>query len=583
MAASAYSASSPERRKARYYYLEGARNQAVGNMPEALEYYRKAYSIDPSYEEASASYGLMRLMAKADSLQTGKGILKSMELLRPYVYAYPTDLFEARTYAFLASRLDTVSEAVRVFERIDSLMPGNTVNLIQLSDAYMSSQQPEKALATLERFETSEGKSPQLSLKKMSFMLSTGDTLAAVREADELIASNPREPSFHLLKGHLYEVIGDNDSTLAAYLSAERVSPDNGATKIALADYYKNIGDSVAYDNKVYEALLSEDFELEDKLGLLSEYLQTLLDQKNDTSRGDHLFSVLREQYPHEPKVLDLAARYSGAKGDFTDAEEQMGYAIDLDPGNMEYWGQLMRFQLADDRAGEAMKTYHNALDHITPSEALKLMYASAATQAKEFKEAESTYADLIHGVNPALPLTDSIADNSIRTSLNYDDLTKVSSLYNMLGDMYYSAGELDKTFRAYDNSLLFYSSNPMTLNNYAYFLTESGGDLDKAEDMSRRAIEQAPDNDTYLDTYAWVLFKKKDYKEALEYQRKALEKAKEAGTDDNAEFYSHLGDILFMNHEPEEALENWKKALELDPDDEFLKKKVTHKTFFYE
>lgn len=125
-----------------------------------------------------------------------------------------------------------------------------------------------------------------------------------------------------------------------------------------------------------------------------------------------------------------------------------------------------------------------------------------------------------------------------------------------MLGDTYYSAGDLDKAFRAYDNSLFFYASNPVSLNNYAYFLTENGGDLDKALEMSTKAIEGEPENDTYLDTYAWILFKKGDYKEALEYQKKAMEIAEKNG-DVAAEYYHHIGDILFMNHQPDEAVKN--------------------------
>ncbi len=571
------------RRKARYYYLEGARKQAEGNMPQAYEYYKKAYMTDSSYVEAASAYGMNRLMVQTDSMQSGRQLMRSLALMRPYVEMYPADEYESRSYAFVASRLDTLPEAIRVYERLDSLKPGNGMNLLQLADAYMASRQPEKALQTLDRFELTEGKSPQLSLKKMSFMLAKGDTLAAVAEADTLIASNPREPSFRILKGNLYEVIGDNDSTLAAYKEAERISPDNGAAKLALANYYKAAGDSVAYDSKVYEALLSEDFELEDKLSLLSEYLQTLLDDSSDTARGDHLFSVLQEQYPHEPKVLDLAARYSGAKGDFKDAEEQIEYAIDLDPSNIEYWGSLMRFQLADDRGADAVATYRRALQHVETTDPLRLMYASAATMAKDYGEAEKAYAELIHSVLPGLPLTDSITDSRTRTQLSYDGLTRMNSLYTMLGDMYYTSGDLDKTFKAYDNALYFLPSSPMTLNNYAYFLAENDGDIDRAEKMSREAIDQEPENETYLDTYAWVLFKKKNYKEALEYQTKALEAAKAAGTAENAEFYSHLGDIQFMNGQPKEALENWKKALELEPGDALLKKKVTHKTFFFE
>ena len=68
-----------------------------------------------------------------------------------------------------------------------------------------------------------------------------------------------------------------------------------------------------------------------------------------------------------------------------------------------------------------------------------------------------------------------------------------------------------------------------MTLNNYAYFLTETGGDIDKALEMSKESLDLEPENPTYLDTYARILFKKKDYKEALEYQMKAVAAAEAA------------------------------------------------------
>lgn len=40
-------------------------------------------------------------------------------------------------------------------------------------------------------------------------------------------------------------------------------------------------------------------------------------------------------------------------------------------------------------------------------------------------------------------------------------------------------------------------------LNNYAYYLSEKEIYLDKAEQMSFRAIKAEPKNATYLDTYA--------------------------------------------------------------------------------
>ena len=39
--------------------------------------------------------------------------------------------------------------------------------------------------------------------------------------------------------------------------------------------------------------------------------------------------------------------------------------------------------------------------------------------------------------------------------------------------------------------------------------------DLDKAEEMSYKTVKAEPNNSTYLDTYAWILFVKGNYAEA--------------------------------------------------------------------
>lgn len=75
---------------------------------------------------------------------------------------------------------------------------------------------------------------------------------------------------------------------------------------------------------------------------------------------------------------------------------------------------------------------------------------------------------------------------------------------------------------------------------------------------MGKFLVTLEPDNDTYLDTYGWVLFVNGDYKEAKEY----LEKA--ASTSKSADVISHYGDVLFKLGQKEKAIEQWKKALEL-------------------
>ncbi|MDE5795944.1 MAG: tetratricopeptide repeat protein, partial [Muribaculaceae bacterium] len=419
-------------------------------------------------------------------------------------------------------------------------------------------------------------------IKKLNYLMAVNDTTGAIREVNSLIDSSPVMPDYLMLKGNLFEALALPDSALTYYRRAEQLEPDNGAIKMTLAGFYKEHGDSVAYDSAIYDALISEDFELEDKLHILTEYLQTLIHDNSDTQRGDYLFSALERQHPHEPAVLDLAARYSAAKGNWRDAIEQISYAIDLNPNEETYRGQLMTYYLSDDNPKAAMSAYEDALSHIEHSaDGLQLLYANACSLADYHDKARSIYADLIRAVTPEAYSDSTLEDNELRHRLDYDELVRVSTLYNMLGDSYYSSGEKKKAFVAYDNSLYFMPDNPMTLNNYAYFLTEEGGDLERASAMSRNALDQSPDNDTYIDTYAWIEFKLGHFEEARLYQKKAIEIAEERGTA-SAELYEHYGDILFMCQEPSEALVYWEKALELDPENVLLKKKVEHKTYFY-
>lgn len=574
-------APAPDRAKARYYYIEGMLREATGSDIQAHEFFKRAVLADSTYSEALYALATTRLMVRNDSLQTPSGMLGSLALMRPFVDAYPDDFNENQFYAYAARQLGDPKESVRVFERIATRLPAKTTALLQLGDAYMADDNPEAAVDALSRFEAIEGASPQLAMRKLGYMATAGDTVGVLAEADRLIRENPKDPVYRILKGDVLRVIGRTDSVEKYYLEAEKVNPEYGAAKLSLANLYLERGDSAAYDAKIYEALISEDFGMEDKRDLLAEYLQTLISQKNDTRRGDTLFKVLREQYPHEPTVINLEARYSAAKGDFDYAAELMGYVTDLEPDKEQNWGQLMSYFSAGKHFDEADKAYRKALDHITPTRDLRMLHAMVLALDKRYDDAQEAYAEVVRLIAPGAPVTEPVTDPALK-NLDYNSLMALSDIYTAIGDMWYQAGDLQKTFGAYDNALFFNPINAMTLNNYAYFLAENDGDLEKARTMSRKAVDLEGANDTFLDTYAWVLFRQGDYKEARNYQQKAVEIAEQNG-EPGAELYSHYGDILFMDKEPDKALEYWSKALELDPDNELLQRKVKQKTFFYE
>ena len=114
----------------------------------------------------------------------------------------------------------------------------------------------------------------------------------------------------------------------------------------------------------------------------------------------------------------------------------------------------------------------------------------------------------------------------------------------------------------------------PPAYNNYAYFLTEKSGtpaDLDKAEKLARQAIKLEPDNGTYLDTYAWVLYRKGSSMLALIYIKKAIE----ATETPDPTLYEHLAEILTAEGRYDEAVEAWRHCLESGGDAKLVEERV--------
>ena len=151
-----------------------------------------------------------------------------------------------------------------------------------------------------------------------------------------------------------------------------------------------------------------------------------------------------------------------------------------------------------------------------------------------------------------------------------------------MLGDIYSEKEMLEQCYQYYDSALVYNGNNALVLNNYAYHLACNNGDLLKAETMSNKSMSIDTENATYIDTYAWVLFKMNSYTLARIYIEKAIGKLA-PDEEGSAEYYEHYGDILIMLGEADKAVEQWTKALELAPERVVLKKKIEQKQYIEE
>ncbi len=545
-------------RKSHYVFLEAMRKKAIGEFDSYYELLRYAYNLDTANTAIGYYLGYMSLVSEDN---TAEKLETNLSLMRKHFDSVPEDQYESAMYGNVCNKLRRNDEALRVWSRLVGIFPSNVNFKYKLADTYAAKGNFKQAIAIYDSIEVNEGMSIPITLRKVNYHMAYNDTAGSIDEGLRLVKSAPANVDYNLFMGNMYLQFAEHDSAMLYFDKALEIDPNNGYAYLYKADYYKLTGDSVNYDKQIYNALINKNIEIDQKISVLTDYVrESLRDTIMASERAENLFSVLIDQHPHESAIHDLYSQYLVTVKDYGGAAEQLGYVLDLEPANAENWKKLMLINLMDENYEEAFKAADKALEYNPDNIELYQYIAPAYYQIEEYDKAIATYA---------------VAMEKADTT----DSELMSSLASGLGDVYFMKKDTLKAFEQYEKALEYNPGNIMAMNNYAYFLAESGQDLDKAERLSGMSVKYEPENPTYLDTYAWIYFKKGEYSLALTYMKAAI--ANSDG-EQSAELYEHYGDILFMNGFHEEALPNWEKALELNPDSEILQRKVKHKTFFF-
>ncbi len=547
-----------DKRKAEYIYMQAQVYKAQDSIASYYDLVKYAYELDSTNTAIAFYYGyLMVLKDNSTDLEKNRGL----ELMKRHVDAHPEDYYETSYFSDACMSLRHNDMGLQAIERLAEINPTKTEVQMRLAAAYVRNEKFAEALKVYEKIEDFEGKSVEITAYKAALCSQLGDTIGAITEMRNLYNTAPANVNFNLIMSELFKQYNMQDSAIYYLDQAQRLDPENGNVYFAKAQYYDEIGDSVNYDKQIYNALVSNDLPVETKLDVLTQYTQTQLIRNDSTDRVNNLFKVLIEQHPHEPKVHELYSMYYSTIKDYKHAIEEIGYEVDLDPTNAEAWQRLMVVNIMDDNYAGAIKAAEKALEYNPENLDLYRYIAPSYYQMKEYDKAIVTY-------DKALTLVDS---------------TKNVELYSDLlcgkGDVYVELGDSARGFEYYERSLSIAPGNTGTMNNYAYFLSLCGKNLDKAESMAAKAVYSNPNNSTFIDTYAWVFFKKKNYDMALLYIKSAIDNADSP----SADILEHYGDILYMTGDKENAVNQWEKALELNPTKEVLQRKVLDKTYYEE
>ena len=508
-------------------YFDAIARQQYGLTPEAFALMQRALEIDslsaPALYYVSDAY---KLMDKPN---------QALIYIRKAVAADKTNSYWYRdSEGQLLMQMGRFQEATECYQDLADRFPRKSEPLYNLAELYIRLDSLSPCLKVLESIEELDGVSSQLTLQKFYIMQQQGRSDDAFAEYDKLIRRFPYDISYRLQKGDLQMKNGQIPLAKQTYDDAATIDPDNAYLWVALSNYYNIMGDFEKGDSLVQCALVNANLDINTKIDILTDFLQTLIRKELKTQKGDSvkidlpnvdsLFVTIEKMHPTAPEVYDLHADYLAAIGNDSLAAVQERFACDLKPSERKYWERLLSF-------ASNQRDYDMLLALCDEIEAIHPEMDSPYTMRAWVYYNQQKYEEVIQAYLHALDKT------------NASQLTWKSQLWGNIGDTYQMLGKMDKTYEAYEQALKFNDKNINVLNNYAYFLSLEERDLLKAEAMASKVIQQEPDNPTYLDTYAWILYQEGSYMLAKFYQQRAIDKMDNNA--DNATFYEHWHAIL--------------------------------------
>lgn len=552
--------------KADYLYLEALRYEALDSFDAYFELMSEAARLNPSDLHIANEIGFFNIaLFPNDSITTDDNLRKMIA----YAELNPTDEIAISRIIKSASSIGRNDDILHLLQ----LAYKNSKNIAGTGTAYAkalaatgNADSIQKALDIMHVIEENTDVTLNTTIAKMNMHLALEDSAAMFAAGEYLLKEKPHVIENLTFMGNVYMQFNKLDSALTLYNRAVETDPSSGLAYYSRAQYYKQLGDSANYDREVFQALRHPDLDIEPKVEILRTYVSELYTDTTQTKRIREMFVSLVDQYPHDEKIRSLYGSYLWIINDLNDAAEQFSYMLDVNPDNKDTWVTLAQIHYNLNDYTSAKNTCINALKYFPEDYTIFSLIANMALFKEEYDDCD-TY------LKKALSVTDTT------------NVIQLSDVYGVMADLAYRKGNFELMETYYDKAINLNSNNSMFYNNYAYYLACENKSLDKALKYINYALSleietEGENSATTLDTYAWVLFKNRDYEKALEAIDAVLDIEKEKPS---AEILHHAGDIYFMSGMPDDALEFWKEALKLTPEDELLQRKVKHKAFFYE
>lgn len=547
-----------EREAAEAMFIEGVKYLALDEPNRALEKLVKAWQIDPT--NAAVNYKLAEASAKLNQLPEALAYGKAAVRLDP----------KNRFYYLLLAQLYTsqqhYEDGADVYAALLREVPDSEKYLLPLADLYILTSRYDQALDALGRAEKKFGVVEETAIKKQQIYLKRHDLPKAVAEGEALIAANPDEVRYVIALAALLTTSNEPAKAQEQVARALRLAPDHPQALLLRADLRRTTNDSTGAEEDIRRAFRSPDLDIDARVRILVEYIKRVPPAETTPNPSPKqqqlrqtaldLAALTVQTNPREAKAFAVSGDLQTISGLKAEARGSYLSAVKLDNSKFKIWQQIVLLDAELNQTDSLLRHSDRALA-LFPNQPLLYFYNGTALLVK--KEYAKAARSLEYG-----------------RKLVPDEPELRRQFDAQLGDVYEYLKQYDKSAAAYENVLAADPDNAGVLNNYSYYLSVRGQQLDKARTMSERLVKLHPTSGTYLDTHAWVLYKLGEYEAA----RGLLERALQDQPD--PDILEHYGDVLWRLGRPDDALKQWQRAQQLqrEPSDT-LERKIHDKNLY--
>jgi tetratricopeptide (TPR) repeat protein len=529
-------------------FFDALREKALENFDEAFVLFKEAYKLDPKNDVVCYELGILYF--------NRNNWLQAEDLLKKATVIAPQNPYYLEALAEVYNKTGKRIPEAEVWEALALLEPDEFAYQLQAAAAYTEGKDLKKASAVLKKLEARMGLNIDIVEARQAIFLKEGKVKKAAKEMERLIAIEPN-PEYYRNLGQLYTANEMEKEALEVYKRMYNQFPTNPIANLELAEHHRKKGDMTTAFQYIKVAAASEELGIDPKIQILVSLFQFTEMDTSLLSDSYELAEITIATHPRDPKGYAMLGDFLLRDKKFTAARTAFRTATQLPNGDKaNIWNQILildaELQLTDSLKADALQA-----NNLFPSQPLPyLMLGYAYVEEKQFAAAvEILESGLVYTLGNRM------------LELQFKEV---------LADAYYQLKDYKKSDAYFDEILALEPDNAGILNNYAYFLAVRGEHLNRALQMTERSNQLQPNNPTFLDTKAWVLFKKGDYPAALQ----VMEIISTLNGLTNGEVLEHYGDILYKNQQPEKALEFWKKAQEMGDASDHITQKIKEQRY---